>query len=76
MNELVKLVAAKTGMPESVAKIAVDTVLSQLKEKLPEGMGDQVLTLLAGGNSPLSGAGGSADFLKGSVGGLLNKFKK
>jgi hypothetical protein len=76
MNELVKLVAAKTGMPESVAKIAVDTVISHLKTKLPDGMGDQVVALLDGGKGLASGTGGSAEVLKGSLGGLLNKFKK
>jgi hypothetical protein len=75
MNELIKLVAAKTGMPDSVAKIAVDTVLSQLKTKLPDGMGDQVIALLDGGKGLSSGTGGSAEALKGSLGGLFNKFK-
>lgn len=39
MNEIIKMVASKTGMSESVAKIAVDVVVSQLKSKLPAGVG-------------------------------------
>ena len=35
MNDLVKLVAQKTGMSEAIAQIAVTTVISSLKKKLP-----------------------------------------
>jgi nucleoid DNA-binding protein len=46
VDEIVKVVAKKTNMPEPVAKIAVDTVLSTLKKKLPsnvEGILDSFL---------------------------------
>jgi nucleoid DNA-binding protein len=35
MDELVKLVSKKTGIPEAQAKIAVETVMDFLKKKLP-----------------------------------------
>ena len=35
MDELVKLVAQKTGISEEMARTAVDTVLGFLKQKLP-----------------------------------------
>ena len=35
MNEIVKMVASKTGLSESMAKTAVDVVIVQLKKRLP-----------------------------------------
>ncbi|MBN2148618.1 MAG: hypothetical protein JW726_14620 [Anaerolineales bacterium] len=61
MDELIKLVAKKTGLPEAKAKIAVETVLNFIKEKLPEPLGSQIDNLLGGGDLPtdlLQGLGG------------------
>lgn len=61
MDELVKLVAQRTGMPEAQAKQAVDTVIGFLKERLPAPIAAQVDGLLAGGGIPpdvMSGLGG------------------
>ncbi len=49
MNELVKLVVQKTGLPEAQAKAAVDTVIGFLKQKLPAPIAAQVDAVLAGG---------------------------
>lgn len=70
MDEIIKMVASKTGMSESVAKIAVDIVLSQLKNKLPEGVGSQIESLLGGNSSAKSSnpLGGLADKLGGILG--------
>jgi hypothetical protein len=54
VDEIVKLVAKKTKMPEAVAKIAVDTVLSALKKKLPPNVSGIVDSLLDGGSSKKS----------------------
>jgi len=62
MDELIKLVAQKTGIPEAKAKVAVETVLKFLKDKLPDPIAAQLDGLLAGG-SPTD--------LLGSLGGLL-----
>lgn len=35
MDELIKLVAQKTGLPQDKARVAVDTVINFLKKKLP-----------------------------------------
>lgn len=51
MNEIIKLVAEKTGISESVAKMAVELVISQLKDKLPEGISGHIDSLLDGKNS-------------------------
>ncbi|MDR1810380.1 MAG: hypothetical protein LBR34_08260 [Prevotella sp.] len=39
MQDIIKVVAQKTGLSESMAKVAVDTVLSLVKEKLPDSVG-------------------------------------
>lgn len=63
MDELVKLVVQKTGIPEAQAKIAVQTVIGFLKEKLPAPLAGQIDALLGG-------KGQTADVMK-SLGGLL-----
>lgn len=62
MDELIKIVAQKTGIPEAKAKVAVDTVLKFLKDKLPDPIAGQLDTLLEG-KSPTD--------LMSSLGGLL-----
>ena len=49
MEELVKLVAKKTGLKQEQAKVAVDTVIGFLKKKLPAPIAAQIDTVLAGG---------------------------
>lgn len=63
MDELIKLVSQKTGLPQDKAKVAVDTVVNFLKKKLPPAIAGQLDTILAGGNIP-------NDLTKG-LGGLL-----
>jgi hypothetical protein len=64
MDELVKLVAEKTGLSDDKAKVAVDTVIDFLKDRLPDPIGKQLDTVLEGGDvSDLSSA----------LGGLLGK---
>ncbi len=67
MDELVKLVAGKAGIPEKKAEQAVETVLGFLKEKLPAPLAGQIDNLLDGGD-----LGGLDDLAKG-LGGLLGK---
>lgn len=64
MDELVKLVAQKTGMPEATAKTAVDTVIGYLKQKLPAPVAGQIDAVLQGG--------GLGDMTKG-LGGMFGK---
>lgn len=60
MEELVEIVAKKTGISEDVAKVAVDTVIDYLKDKLPGPAGAQLDALLKGGDvSDLLGGLGS-----------------
>lgn len=64
MDELVKLVAQKTGIPEATARVAVETVVGYLKKKLPAPVASQL-------DAALSGVG-AANALKG-LGGILGK---
>ena len=67
MDELIKLVSAKTGLPAEQANVAVTTVLGFLKEKLPAPLAGQIDALLAGGGMPTD--------LASSLGGLLGNNK-
>jgi uncharacterized protein (DUF2267 family) len=48
MDELVKLVAQKTGISEQQARTAVQTVVDFIKSKLPAAMGSQIDAILSG----------------------------
>lgn len=67
MDELVKLVTQKTGLPEVQARQAVDTVIGYLKDKLPAPIASQIDGLLKGGESKDLGS------LAKGVGSLLGK---
>jgi isopentenyl phosphate kinase len=69
MDQLVKLVSQKTGINESQAKMAVDTVMSFMKDKLPDGMASQVISMLQDGSD--TGNDDIASGLKGKLGGLF-----
>ena len=62
MEELTKLVAEKTGLSDEMSKVAVDTVIDFLKEKLPGPAAAQLDALLEGGD---------ASSLMGGLGSLL-----
>ena len=67
MDELIKLVAKKTGISEDMAKTAVETVVGYLKDRLPDPIAGQIDAVLEGGS-----AGQAAD-IAGAVGGLFGK---
>ena len=68
MEELVKLVSQKVGLPEDKARMAVKTVLGFLKEKLPASIASQLEGVLGS-----SGSSGSIDDIAKNLGGLLGK---
>lgn len=67
LDELIKLVSQRTGLPPEVAKTAVDTVVSFLKNKLPAPIAAQIDGVLGGVS-----AKGVEDLTKG-LGGILGK---
>lgn len=67
MEELVKLVSKKTGLPDDKARAAVDVVVTYLKGKLPAPVAGQIDAVLKGG-----GSSGMGDVAK-NLGGMLGK---
>lgn len=59
-EELVRMVAQKTGLPEDKARSAAETVIGYLKEKLPASVAGQ-LDSVGGG----AATGGLGDMAKG-----------
>lgn len=49
MEEIVRFVMSKTGLPEDKAKLAIAAVIDYLKQKLPGTLGSQVESILTGG---------------------------
>jgi len=69
MESIIKMVCEKTGISESQAKTAVETVVSFLKDKMPGGIGAQVESFVNGGTGSLGDLAGG---LKDKVGGVFN----
>lgn len=67
MDELVKLVSQKTGLSDDKARVAVETVVGFLKDKLPAPIAAQLDSVL-GGEGGASGLGGIAQGLGGMFG--------
>jgi hypothetical protein len=64
MDELIKQVTDRAGIPADKAKLAVNTVLGFLKSKLPAPVAGQIDTALAGGAIPFADvAKGAAEFV-------------
>ena len=77
MDELIKLVSQKTGIPQATAKTAVETVVGYLKDKLPDPLAGQLDNLLEGGDvgnllDNIDDLGDIGDLAKG-LGGLFGK---
>jgi hypothetical protein len=68
MDELVKLVSQKTGLSEEMSKMAVETVIAFLKDKLPAPIGAQIDGIVSGG-----GLSGGLGGIAGGLGGMLGR---
>ena len=64
MDELVKMVAKETGLPEAQARKAAEAVIKFLKTKLPEPLAGQVDNFLEGDGT----ADAAQDLLKKGLG--------
>ncbi|MCB0208166.1 MAG: hypothetical protein KDJ52_02480 [Anaerolineae bacterium] len=60
MEELVKLVSVKTGLSEEMSKVAVETVISHLKDKLPAPVAAQLNAAIGSGDAVSGGLAGMA----------------
>ena len=47
MDELVKLLTEKTGLPDDKARMAIETVVDFLKQRLPSTVAEQLNTCLS-----------------------------
>lgn len=64
MDELIKQVTDRAGIPADKAKLAVNTVLGFLKSKLPAPFAGQIDNALAGTTIPFADvAKGAAEFV-------------
>lgn len=72
MDALIKMVASKAGISEAQAKLAVNTVMGFLKEKLPAPIATQVEAALKQ-EATVKQAEDLVDKGMGAIGGLLNK---
>ena len=73
MDELVNLVAQKTGISQDDARKAVEVIVTELKSKLPRPLASHLDSFISGG---LGGgmntlAGEAGEMLKGKLGGLF-----
>jgi len=66
MDELIKMVASKTGISQDQAQKAVTVVVGFLKDKLPAPIAGQIDAVLQGGKGVLGD-------VAGSLGGILGK---
>lgn len=67
MDELIKHVAEKTGLPPDQAKAAAEHVLAFVKQKLPEPIRGHLDQFLGGGGTPNLGD------IAGKIGGMFGQ---
>ena len=72
MDELIKTIQEKTGLPVDKAQDVIETVVNFIADKLPGPIGDQVQGFLEGGGDAGGGEGGGGlmDQAKDALGGL------
>ena len=74
MDDLIKTIQEKTGLPVDKAQDVIETVVGFIADKLPGPIGDQVKGFLGdngeGGDGSGEGGGGLLDQAKDALGGL------
>jgi hypothetical protein len=75
MNELVTLVAQRTGLSQEDAQKAVEAVIDILKQKLPAPLANHLDAFLTGGTSATAGEFGAAagEMVKSALGSFFEK---
>ena len=71
MDELIRQVVEKTGISESQARTAVETVVGFLKERLPAPIAGQVDSVVAGSAGIVGGIADKAGDVLGGLGGMF-----
>lgn len=70
MENIIKTIAEKAGISESQAKLATETLISYLKNKMPGGIGGQVETFIKLG---VGSTGGVGDKIKEKITSAMGK---
>jgi hypothetical protein len=71
MDDLVKQVVAKTGISESQARTAVETVVGFLKDRLPAPIAGHLDGVLGGAAGAVGGIADKAGDVLGGLGGMF-----
>jgi hypothetical protein len=71
MDELIKRIAEKTGLPEDKAKMAAETAIGFLKEKLPAPIASQLDSVVVGNSGIGSESESTVDKAKDMIGGMF-----
>lgn len=71
MNELIKRIVEKTGLPEDKAKMAAETAIGFLKEKLPAPIASQLDSVVGSGGSSEGEGESTVDKAKDMIGGMF-----
>lgn len=72
MDEIIKLVTERAGIPSDKARLAVDAVLGYVKQKMPPALASQVDSVFAG-RSVSDIATGFGETAKEGLGGMFGK---
>jgi len=70
MDQLINMVAQRTGISEDKARTAVDTVVGFLKERAPAALSGQIDSLVSGGQGQ---GGGMGSGIAAKLGDMLGK---
>lgn len=70
MEDFIKAIAEKTGLPVEKAKQAAEAAIEFIKDKLPEPIAAQIEGFLSGAGG---GVGGMVEGIKDKLGGLMGK---
>lgn len=76
MDEIIKLVTQKAGIPADKAQLAVTTVLGYLKDKLPSPIAAQLDNAVKGGAGPGGAASSGLGDMAKDVGGMFGTSKE
>ncbi|MGI9108123.1 MAG: hypothetical protein ACR2G4_17985 [Pyrinomonadaceae bacterium] len=73
MEELIKQVTERTGITETQARTAIDTVLGYMRDKLPATVSGSIDQVIGGGANVAGDLADSAHNVLGGLGGMLGK---
>jgi hypothetical protein len=71
MDDLIKQVTERTGISESQARTAVETVMGFLKDRLPAPVAGQLDGLVGGAGGAIGSVADTAGDVLGGIGGMF-----